>query len=138
MKQLPPKGPGMKKNNDYLIKSRELTIENTTFCGANCIMCPRDKYSFKWRHMETEFYKDIIDQAIELGMLSLDACGFGDPLIDPKFEEKLAYVKKNYPQVKIYISTTAQMLDEKRLEWVCRYVDTLKVSHYGFSKNIFE
>jgi radical SAM protein with 4Fe4S-binding SPASM domain len=127
-----------KTQDDPILVSKELTIENTTYCGSKCIMCPRDEYKFKWRHMDTGFFKDIIDQGVELGMQSLDACGFGDPFMDPKYEEKLRYVKEKYPFVKIYTSSTCHAMTKNKLGWVCSYVDTLKISNYGFSKEVYE
>lgn len=128
----------MRTEDNILLVSRELTIENTTFCGAKCSMCCRDKYKYAYQHMDTKLFKEIIDQGVELGMLSLDACGFGDPFTDPQYKDKLAYVKTRYPFLKVYTSTTGQLLLRNRLSWVCQYIDTLKISHYGFTKAVFE
>jgi len=121
-----------------VIASGELTVENTTYCGAHCVMCPRDEYQHKWQHMSMELFQRVIRQGVELGITSLDLCGFGDPLMDPGFESKLAHVKETYPHVRIYTSTTANLLIQKRLELVCRYLDTMKISNYGFSKASYE
>ena len=121
-----------------VIASRELTVENTTYCGANCIMCPRDEYQYKWQHMPMELFKNVMRQGVELGITSLDICGFGDPLMDPTIEEKLKFVKETYPHVHIYTASTAHLLTEKRLDAVCRSLDTLKISNYGFSKESYE
>ena len=121
-----------------VLASGELTVENTTYCGAHCVMCPRDEYQHKWQHMTLELFRSVIQQGVELGFTSLDICGFGDPLMDPGLESKLSYVKETYPHIRIYTSTTAHLLAGKRLEWVCRYLDTLKISNYGFSKASYE
>lgn len=128
----------MRTEDKILLVSRELTIENTTFCGAKCLMCCRDKYKYEYQHMDTKLFKEIIDQGVEVGMLSLDACGFGDPFMDPQYKDKLAYVKTKYPFLKVYTSTTGQLLFRDRLTWACQYIDTLKISHYGFTKPVFE
>jgi MoaA/NifB/PqqE/SkfB family radical SAM enzyme len=125
-------------NEGVFIASRELTIENTTYCGAKCIMCPRDEYDMHWQHMPFELFRSAVDQAVKLGVTSLDLCGFGDPLMDPDFEEKLAYAKTNHPFLKIYISTTAHLLNKRSLPWVAKYIDTMKISNYGFSKKSYE
>ena len=122
------------------IASGELTVENTTFCGAKCIMCPRDEFEQvrHWQHMSFDTFQNVIDQAVPLGMKSLDLCGFGDPLMDPHLRQKLEYVKSHYPQVSIYTSTTAHLLHKKNLDWVCANFNTLKISNYGFSKESYE
>jgi hypothetical protein len=128
----------MARDDRLRLVTRELTVENTTFCGAKCVMCPRESYSFQWRHMPLDLFETIIEQAVELGMSSLDACGFGDPLMDPGFQAKLEYVKTKHPAVKVYTSTTGQLLHGEALGWVCRCIDTLKISNFGFSKEVYE
>jgi len=88
--------------------------------------------------MDMSLFKSIIDQAVELGMESLDACGFGDPFMDPEFKEKLAYVKTKYSCIKVYTSATGHLLTSERRAWIGQYIDTLKISHYGFTKEVFE
>ena len=63
------------KNKVGSIVSREITIENSTFCGAKCVMCPRDEYDKDWSHMKTDLFLNIVDQAVELNVKSLDLCG---------------------------------------------------------------
>jgi len=126
--------------DEWAITSRELTVENTSYCGAKCIMCPRDDYKAirDWTHMPMELFASSIDQGIELGITSIDLCGFGDPFIDPGYEEKLAYVKIKYPSIKTYTSTTGHVMHPKNLPWIQKYFDTIKISNYGFSKESYE
>ncbi len=121
-----------------IIASRELTVENTTFCGAKCIMCPRDEYSKAWSHMDDGLFRDVLDQAADLGITSLDLCGFGDPFMDPGYEGKLRYVRESYPHIRLYTSTTGHLLHQKNLPWIAELFDTLKISFYGNSKESYE
>lgn len=125
-------------NEKFIIASRELTIENTTHCGALCIMCPRGEYDQQWKHMTFDLFRQVIDQGAALGITSLDLCGFGDPLMDPNFEDKLSFVRANYPHIMIYTASTVHLLTEKRLDRLCGLLDTLKISNYGFSKTSYE
>ena len=61
-----------------VLPSRELTVENTTFCGAVCTMCPREDYHKRWTHMSMEMFKHVVEEGVAHGMESLDLCGFGD------------------------------------------------------------
>jgi len=79
-----------------------------------------------------------MDQANDLGVSSLDLCGFGDSFLDPELEKKLSYVKARYPHIKIYTSTTAHALGKKNREIASRYLDTIRISNYGFSKESYE
>lgn len=131
--------PDLASNTESsFIASRELTVENTTYCGASCIMCPRDEYDQRWKHMSFELFQKVIDQGVALGITSLDLCGFGDSLMDPNLEEKLSFVRTKHPHVKIYTASTVHMLTKKRLDRLCGLLDTLKISNYGFSKASYE
>lgn len=123
-----------------VLASGELTVENTTYCGAACVMCPRDEYkaSRRWQHMSYDLFTKVMADGVELGITSLDLCGFGDPFMDPDFEAKLAHVRTAYPDLHVYTSSTAHLIDEKRVDWACKYLDTLKISNYGFSKESYE
>jgi len=101
-------------------------------------MCPRDEYERKWQHMSMDTFCSAMRQSAELGVTSLDLCGFGDPLMDPCLEDKLEFVKENFPQIRTYTATTVHLLTEKRMERLCHGLDTIKISNYGFSKESFE
>jgi len=120
-----------------LLPSRELTVEITTHCGARCIMCPRHEYGFAWEHMDMELFKDVLRQMVELEALSLNTCGFGDIFMDPRLEEKLMYVKKTHPFLKIFASSTGHLIDERKIH-LLDYIDTLRISMYGTSKEVYE
>jgi len=131
----------LRHDSDRLsIESGELTVENTSYCGAECIMCPRDEYRLErnWNHMSLDLFKSVLDQGAALGITSLDLCGFGDPFMDPGYEAKLRYSKAAYPHIRTYTSTTGHLLHEKSLPWVCELFDTIKISFYGFSKESYE
>jgi len=131
-------GNGMTVNEGYFLPTREIVIENTTCCGAECLICPRERYQLPLRHMGIDFFKEVFEQAVELGLASLDISGFGDAFMDPLFESKLAYVKSKYPNIKIYNSTTCHLLNEEKIKMVCKFIDTLKISYFGFTKEVYE
>ena len=126
------------KNKVGSIVSREITIENSTFCGAKCVMCPRDEYDKDWSHMKTDLFLNIVDQAVELNVKSLDLCGFGDTFLDPELDKKLRIIKEKYPWLIIYTSTTAHAIKGKNFDLVSKYFNTIRISNYGFSKKSYE
>ena len=121
-----------------------ITIENTTLCGANCKMCVRDKLKFELSSMSFELFKKAITEIDEFylsefgsGLKNVEYGGMGDPLLDVGLEDKLKYIKEQLPDAKQYITTTGHILD-KKLDLVCKYIDTIKISNYGFSKQSYE
>lgn len=121
-----------------------VVIENTTYCGANCTMCVREKINFELGSMSFELFKKAIDEIDSLylkefgsGLKNIEYGGMGDPLLDAGLEKKMGWIKERFPQVQQHICTTGHILD-KKLDLVCKYVDVLKISNYGFSKGTYE
>lgn len=124
--------------SEVRLVSRELSVENTTYCAADCYMCPRDVYEHGWQHMDNALFESVIEQGVDLGMESLDSCGFGDSFMDPDYGAKLRWVKKTYPELRIFTSTTGNTLTGPRLEYARQLIDTLRISFYGYTKESYE
>lgn len=113
-------------------------IENTTACGGNCVMCPRDLFSHRIEHMSIEIYKKIIDELVEKGCRKIGIIGFGDSLCDNGLEEKLQYTRSICPDMFISTINTGHMLNEKKRVMVSKYFNMIKISMYGFTKKTYE
>lgn len=113
-------------------------IENTTICGANCIMCPRKEFSHKIENMPFETYKKIIDELVSGGCRKIGIIGFGDSLCDNELEKKLDYVKTVCPDMYISTINTGHLLNDKNRRIVNKYIDIIKFSMYGFTKKTYE
>jgi len=121
-----------------MLGSTEITIEVTNRCSANCVTCPRESFTQKLAHMDMDLFKKIIDDAAANGIDSLDTCGFGDPLLDPLLQERFEYIKANHRNMLVYCSTTCNMLTDGMVEWFGRLVDTVKISCFATSKEVYK
>lgn len=119
----------------WMLPSKEIALELSSYCGANCICCPHENFPLKNRNMEYGLFVKCVDDAIAHGAVSIDICLMGDALLDPDIEHKLAYCREHYPDLKIYCSSTAQMASP---EFVSQYIDTLQISMYGMTKEVYE
>lgn len=115
-----------------------IVIENTNCCGANCLACPREKYRHSLIQMPESLFEKVIDEVYDYGIRQVDIGGYGDPLLDRMFPERLKYLKENYPDMRVTTISTCQFLEGEIADAVAEYVDDLKISHYGFSKESFE
>jgi|TARA_Y100000389_G_scaffold205146_1_gene264132 radical SAM protein with 4Fe4S-binding SPASM domain len=118
--------------------NKEITIEVTNRCGAKCIMCPREKMKQNLEVMPFDVYKKTVDDAFSCGVELIDLCGYGDVFLDRNLMEKVKYTKEINPKSKVYISTTGNAMIEKYHEQILEYVDILKLSIYGVTKEIYE
>lgn len=92
-----------------------LQIENTNFCNAQCVMCPHVTMKRKQTIMNFVDFKKIVDDVLSTypSIKLLVITGFGEPLIDKGILEKIDYVNKNYPKIKIDFYTNAGLLTPK-------------------------
>lgn len=57
--------------------------------------------------------------------------------MDSGFVNKIIYVKDT-TNFKIHLTNTGHMLSGDILEGVCKYVDSIKISHYGVSSETYK
>lgn len=117
------------------LPSKEIALELSSYCGANCVCCPHQNFSLKNRNMDYALFVKCVDDAVLHGAISIDICLMGDALLDPGIEKKLGYCREKYPNLKIYCSSTAQTA---KPEFVSKYIDTLQISMYGVTKEVYE
>ena len=120
------------------IKSKEIAIEFTNRCSARCEICPREKFTQKIRDMDFDLYKKIIDDVSQYDIRMLNTCGYGETFLDKLLFQRFEYARQKLPNAKIYVSSTCFHMDESIYEDVAKYVDILKISFYGMSRETYE
>lgn len=126
----------IKSTVDGIVKS--VAIENTTLCGADCIMCPRHNFKHKKENMDFEFFKKIIDDVVSYGVKFINFGGYGEPTIDSNYVQELKYIKTKYPHINIATNTTCHFIKGEVLDAVCEFVDEIYISVYGITKETYE
>ena len=88
--------------------------------------------------MKQELFEKIVTEVYENGSRQIDVCGYGDPLVDPGIIDKILFIKKNYPDIRVTTLSTCQFLKGELADFVAENVDDLKISNYGFTKKTYE
>ncbi len=121
--------------NKWSLPGKKISIELSSYCQARCMMCPFEEFPLKNRNMPFELFKKCVDEGAKHDLEYIDICLMGDSLLDPRAVEKFDYVKNTYPNMKIYASSQGMSANP---DFVCRYIDTLHVSFYGTTKEVYE
>ncbi len=103
------------KKQSSRIKPKILQIETTNACNAKCIMCPHKIMKRKIRLMNMEEFRKVLDNVMknyDIDRLTIN--GFGEPLTDKRIIEKIKYVNKKYPRLKVDIYTNAALLTKEK------------------------
>jgi radical SAM protein with 4Fe4S-binding SPASM domain len=122
---------------NHPILSNMINVETTNKCPASCVICPRDSFEPKLDIMSMSLFKKVIDDAAQYNCACVNTCGFGDPFTDPYFWERCEYVKEKLPNTKIYASTTGYLMGEKHYANIIKYIDILKISFFGMSRDTY-
>lgn len=110
----------------------EVRYEVTDHCNASCIMCPRDEHEHGREHgiMDQAMYEKSIDEVTALGAKMVVLTGFGEPMLDKRLEDKVAYAKKK--GLSTYFITNGSALTGKRAANLLEAgLDEMRVSFYG-------
>jgi Radical SAM superfamily. len=122
------------------IRPYELHFELTNLCNANCVFCP---YQFQTRDIQfmpdSVFHKAIADFiAIGGGSVGLTPI-VGDALIDPKFVERVKYLR-SFPAIdRIWVTTNGILLDKHGINEVLDSgLTSITISTSGFDEAMYE
>ncbi|MCX7748439.1 MAG: radical SAM protein [Clostridia bacterium] len=99
-----------------------LDLEVTSYCNLKCPMCPRtvmirdnlkvNGKKFESGYMDLDLFKNLIDQAVEMGVKAIKLNWLGEPLAHKNIVEMVAYAKQK-GIIDILMNTNAVFLTEK-------------------------
>lgn len=117
----------------------QIRIENTSLCNARCTICPREKLTRPKGTMTFENFKLIIDQLDPSTLKDLHLQGFGEPLLDKNFVQKIRYAREKLPDTRLFFVTNASLLQGDLAKDIIKSgVDKIKVSFYGVNPAEYE
>lgn len=116
----------------------------TTYCNFKCNYCGhslgpvrmKEQYGFSPQTMDWDTFSAVVEQAKQfsrpLKLLSLT--GHGEPLINPRLPEMVAYIKKSGIAQRIEIISNGSLLtNEKALALIDAGLDGIRISLQGLS-----
>lgn len=103
-----------RKMENYQETPFRVMIENTNICNADCVFCPHKIMKRKTGIMEMGLFKKIADECQRLGIGYVTVYGFGEPLLDKSFFDRINYCKSlGIPRVTT--NTNAMYFDTKKI-----------------------
>lgn len=119
------------------IQPRILQIENTNLCNAKCVMCPHVIMKRKGKIMPLEDFKKIVDNVLKSYKIErLTISGFGEPFVDSGLIDKIKFINKKYPKLKVDIYTNASLLKPEVTDKLLKTkADRITFSVNGTEKN---
>lgn len=118
-----------------------LLIEPTPVCNLRCVMCFQRDITFSsgkeyQGFIDFDFFKELIDQAVENKCGALTLASRGEPTLHPRFGDMLRYCKGKFLELKINTNATRLTEDlcdailESGVDIVVFSVDSQKPQEY--------
>jgi len=115
-----------------------LDIESTSICNLKCIFCASTYECYTYGTMSFDLFRQIIDEGSIKGLCSIKLNFRGEPLLQPKIAEMVAYAKRR-GILDVFFNTNATLLTEdigKKL--IMGGLDRLIVSFEGVTPEVYE
>lgn len=132
--------PLQKTLDDMAARPYELHLELTNLCNANCVFCPYQFQQRKVEFMPDDTFRKAVGDYMETGGGSVGLTPIvGDALIDPKFLERVRYLRSQTQVDRIWLTTNCILLDRFGIDAILRSGSTaLNVSTAGFDAQMYE
>lgn len=118
--------------------SNDVRIEVCTACNYDCTICCRDLFTRKIEVMESAFFKEVLEKIQkDTDQYSLVTfAGFGEPLMDPAFVEKVAIARDLGFETTVL--TNAYKLTPELFEKLDRLgMQSVRISFYGMDEESY-
>lgn len=117
---------------------RTVRIETTNACNARCTICPHQRLQRPRATIDQARFRQAVDECAAAGCREVHLHNFGEPLMDPELEDRVAYAKqRGIPKVKIFCN--GSLLDGRRASGLLAAgLDEIKISFDGATREEFE
>lgn len=118
-----------------------VSIESSSYCNADCIMCPREQLTRDKGNMPMALYRKIIDECAEHRryVRLIQPFMFGEPFINRRLVEMIRYAKQKLPRTPVNVSTNGSLITAaKAQEIIDCGLDKINIDIDGATKETFE
>lgn len=116
-----------------------LIVETTGACNLKCEMCPTTSYTTGKSLMADDVFEKILDVIKKQSVEEIDLTGWGEPLLDPKLEERIVHIKQAKHTARVGFTTNGTLFHKERVTSILdSEVDWISISFDGASKESYE
>ena len=118
-----------------------ISIESSSYCNADCIMCPREELTRLKGNMPMDLYHKIIDECAEhkRHVRLIQPFMFGEPFINKQLVEMIQYTKGRLPTTPVNVSTNGSLINPDKAQAIIDSgLDKINIDIDGATKQTFE
>lgn len=117
----------------------EIWIENTNYCNAHCVMCPREQLTRPKGYMDLELFKKLINEVSfnRDKVRRIHLHNFGEPLLDKNIFERIRIAKEHGVPYLYFVTNASLLTPDKSEKLVLSGLDSFKISFYGTDREAY-
>lgn len=115
-----------------------IDIEASSMCQLKCPMCFRHRLSISEGHMDFDLYKKIVDEASSYKIYSIKLSWRGEPLLNPRLPEMVAYAKDKGIREVAFLTNGERMTPELAQNLIDAGTDWITFSFDGLGSKYEE
>jgi MoaA/NifB/PqqE/SkfB family radical SAM enzyme/2-polyprenyl-3-methyl-5-hydroxy-6-metoxy-1,4-benzoquinol methylase len=132
-------GDAAERNHTMSVGINTLIVETMGGCNLKCKMCPTISYTIGKSLMSDSVFKKVLDIIKNYHLEQIDLTGWGEPLLDPKLEDKIVHIKQANNTLRVGFTTNGTLFHEERVTSILDSgVDWISISFDGASKEVYE
>ena len=122
------------------LRPYELHLELTNLCNANCVFCPYQFQTRSTQFMSDEVFEKAVSDYVRCGGGSVGLTPIvGDALIDPRFLERVRYLRSRPEIDRIWLITNAILLDKHGVDNVLNSgISAITISTSGYDEATYK
>jgi len=121
-------------DDSTIVLPRTLRIELASVCNHKCGFCAAAHGSSYIPFISDRIFEQCVKEAVRLHIPEIGLFHMGEPTLHPKFKWLVAYLKRQYPDCRTYITTNGTSFDSMAY-CVEHGIDSLKVSCNGYDRD---
>ncbi|MGD0995604.1 MAG: radical SAM protein [Candidatus Bathyarchaeia archaeon] len=102
-------------------RPRVVSTELTNDCNLNCNMCYRGKRRAGVGYMDFDLFKRVVDEAAQIGDVTLSLFLGGEPTLHPRFDKLIEYAMSHRRRLyEVGFDTNGMLMDKRKSECIVR------------------
>jgi MoaA/NifB/PqqE/SkfB family radical SAM enzyme len=97
-----------------------VSTELTNDCNLKCKMCFRGKRRAGVGYMDFDLFKRVVDEAAQIGDVTLSLFLGGEPTLHPQFDRMVEYAMSHRKRLYVGFNTNGMLMNKRRSELIVR------------------
>lgn len=119
--------------DENILLPKSLKIELVNICNHKCKYCVVPYVKESNHFMSDEIFYKAVQEAYRLNITEIGLFHMGEGTLHPKFNDYIDYIRDNYPNINIFITSNGTQLNKLK-HCIKKNINSIKISLNGYNK----